>query len=336
MGRWLKVTVSAALVAVLAAAVDWPSVPEHLEHVHLSAALLVIVAYALQLFISAWKWQWALVVHELQLPFRYLSRVYWIGFFLNNFLPSSIGGDAYRIYKTIPNEGFRSRALSAVILERLVGMAVLMVFGVLGAVALADRYTFAGAFLTFVTLGTVAAASILLALKLPSLAPLLHKLAQHPWLQAVAHNVELLTRARSAYIPLIAISVLFQAIAIAINYALFALTGEPISIAHCALITAVAGLATVIPLSINGIGVLEGAFAGTAIALGVNYEQALLVAILIRVLVLPLSLIAGAIYACESKAVPNLKLPETTAGNVRPPAVPPPTANADPHTGLRG
>lgn len=299
MPRLLKVAVSLIFLALLVWWADWSRLPELLSRVQLSVALLALLAYAVQLFISAWKWQWALILHELHVPYRLLARVYWIAFFLNNLLPTSIGGDAYRVYRTMPDDGFRSRALSAVIVERLIGLGALLVFGICGAWALAHEMAFARAFLAFVFMGIAAAIVLVAALRSTTLAPHLVRVMRHPWLAAVEHNIGLLLRARMAYLPLIAISLLFQALAIGINYLLFAGTGEPVSIAKCALITAVAGVATVIPFSINGIGILEGAFAGTAIALGVNYEQALFVAILIRVLVLPLSAISGVLYALE-------------------------------------
>lgn len=309
MRRALKVIVSLAFLAMLVWWADWSRLPEHLWRAELSVALLVLLAYAVQLFISAWKWQWALILHDLHFPYRVLARVYWIAFFLNNLLPTSIGGDAYRVYRTIPIDGFRSRALSAVIVERLIGLAVLLVFGLCGAWVLASEHAFARAFLGVFFAGVAATVVLVAALRSTTLRPRIVQLMRHPWLAAVEHNVGLLLRARAAYVPLIAISLLFQAQAIGINYLLFAGTGEPVSLAKCALITAVAGVATVIPLSINGIGILEGAFAGTAIALGVNYEHALVVAILIRVLVLPLSAISGVLYACEPEEshLPALK-----------------------------
>ena len=62
---------------------------------------------------------------------------------------------------------------------------------------------------------------------------------------------------------------------------------------------AAAGVATILPVSINGLGVVEGAFVGSALALDVPYEPALIVAILLRVLLVPYALLFGLIYAFE-------------------------------------
>jgi uncharacterized protein (TIRG00374 family) len=299
MYRALKVAISLAFLAALLWWADWSQVLAHVAQIHPAITLFALLAYAGQLFLSAWKWQWSLILHELRLPYGLLSRIYWIAFFLNNLLPTSIGGDAYRVYRTMPSAGFRSRALSAVIVERLIGLGALLALGALGACMLAGEIAVARGFLAVLLTATLGAVAVVAALRSAALRPHLQQLMHYPWLHAVQHNMGLLARARRAYLPLVTLSFLFQSVAIGINYLLFAATGDPVSLAKCAVITAVAGAATVIPFTINGIGVLEGAFAGTAIALGVEYEHALLVAILIRLLVLPLSAIAGLLYALE-------------------------------------
>lgn len=317
MRRALKIFVSLVLLVVLVVVADWSQVRSLIATVHLGLAVAAIAAYAVQLFLSAWKWQWALIVHELRFRYGLLARVYWIAFFVNNFLPSSIGGDAYRVYRTLPSEGFRSRALSAVIVERLIGLAALLVLGVVGAWLLANEYAFARAFLGMALGGATAVILLAAALRLEVLQPYIARAMRHPRLSALDHNVGLLLRGGESYLPLIGLSLLFQAQAIGINYLLFAATGAPVALEKCALITAVAGLATIIPLSINGLGILEGAFAGAAIAVGVSYEQALFVAILTRVLVLPLSLIAGLLYALEPAAPPTAEISSKPSRCVR-------------------
>jgi uncharacterized membrane protein YbhN (UPF0104 family) len=125
------------------------------------------------------------------------------------------------------------------------------------------------------------------------------RIRHHSAFEAVRYNIEYLLRGGRLWVSLIGTSLLFQLIAIANVYFLFQSLGVPVSLPACALIGAVSGLATVLPISINGIGVVEGSFAGTAVALGVPYEPALAVAILIRLLVLPPSLVFGALYVLK-------------------------------------
>ena len=122
-----------------------------------------------------------------------------------------------------------------------------------------------------------------------------------------------LRRARGEWIPLIGISVLFQALAIAIIYCLFEGLRASAGAAESAVIAAVSGIATVIPIAINGIGIVEGSFAGVGAALKVGYESSLVAAILIRVLVIPHALLFGAMYALRGGSKANQLSTESAA-----------------------
>lgn len=307
MKRVARVLISAGLLALLLVRMDWTGVGERLTHLHPGNATLLILALATQLGLSSWKWRWALRIFELHFPYGFLTRVLVIGFFLNNFLPTSIGGDAYRVYRTIPETPPKSRAISAVLLERLVGFAALAGLGLIGALALYESNKLARAYVVLVlTGGAIGLAVLLLAARVqewPSA-----RWLKSPWLTPVKDTIAALTTMRIEWLPLIGISLAFQIQAILIIHFLFATLDVDVSLAQSALIAAAAGFATVIPISINGLGVVEASIAGVGLAVGVSYDAGLLVALLIRVLVLPLTLIAGLVYAFEpvrARAVAN-------------------------------
>jgi glycosyltransferase 2 family protein len=75
-----------------------------------------------------------LSIHRVPFEFRTLQKYYFIAMFFNNFLPSTIGGDSYRVIKTMHNPRSRSSAVIAVLMERLTGLAALLLLGYLGAI----------------------------------------------------------------------------------------------------------------------------------------------------------------------------------------------------------
>jgi uncharacterized protein (TIRG00374 family) len=127
-------------------------------------------------------------------------------------------------------------------------------------------------------------------------------LARVTWLEPVRTNLRRTARARREWVPLIAASFLFQVLAAAVVYLVFAGIGSEVSVAAAALITAAAGLASVLPISISGIGVVEGSIAGTAVALGADYDAAVLAAIVLRLLALAVSAACGLLYLTERGA----------------------------------
>jgi uncharacterized membrane protein YbhN (UPF0104 family) len=293
----VRIAVSVGLLTLLLMRLDWTAVSDHLNHLEPRIAALLMAAFALQLAISSWKWSWALRMYELHFPYLFLSRVLAIGFFLNNFLPTSIGGDAYRVYRTLPATPPKSRAVSAVLLERLVGITALAALGLIGALYLYDSSKLARAYVALDASGVTVALSLVLWITWPArrIAPWMNS----AWLAPLKDILYSVMHPRIEWLPLLAISVLFQAQAILIMYVLFLTLHVPINLAQVALIAAAAGFATVIPLSINGLGIVEASIAGVGLALGVSYEAGLLVALLIRILVIPLTLLTGLLYAFE-------------------------------------
>ena len=305
--RLLKVLCAIGLIVLLARMVDWESLPHQFEGVSAPFAIAGFIGLSIQFLTSTWKWRHAMRIHLLDGEFWPLARIYGTGFFMNNFLPSAIGGDAYRVISTMPTNGARSRAISAVLVERIVGFAALLALGCLGALFLLERSALARVFLIINLAGAVTGGIVIGAIAAGWFRGLLAKIEQTKVGQAIAQNATLLRAAGPKWLALIASSFMFQVIAIAIIYLLFRSLHVEVPLASCALIAAVSGLASVLPISINGIGVIEGSFAGTAVAVGVDYEVALAVALMIRILVLPATVLFGAMYVFSREQTPAAK-----------------------------
>lgn len=138
--RSIRYIVAGLLIAILLYRVDWSDATRQISLVSIPMLASAFAAMGIGLVISAWKWGWALRLHDLRYPYLFLLRTLCIGFFLNNFLPTAVGGDAYRVVRTLPRDAYRSRALSAVIIERAMGFMALIALGAVGALRLADRY----------------------------------------------------------------------------------------------------------------------------------------------------------------------------------------------------
>lgn len=87
--------------------------------------------------LSALKWRILLQSDGIDIPLTKLVASYLIGGFFNIFLPSNIGGDAYRIYDVMhrSKEGVRSAA--SVFADRLTGFVALVTLSVISSVFVA-------------------------------------------------------------------------------------------------------------------------------------------------------------------------------------------------------
>ena len=138
----LRLLISLSLLLWLGFTIRWPELEQALLQVEviwlLAAAGLVI----LSMLISVRKWQVLLQAQGMSVPWVELWKAYWVGLFFNNFLPSSIGGDAVRILWVGKRGQDVPGAAASVIMERIIATAGLALTGFLGAGLLAspDRH----------------------------------------------------------------------------------------------------------------------------------------------------------------------------------------------------
>jgi glycosyltransferase 2 family protein len=302
--RWAKALVACVLLVALAIGVDWARLPEHLARLDLAVGLLAMLVVAAELPVNATKWGWSLRLHDVRFPWLYLFRTGCFGFFFNNFLPSAIGGDVYRVIRTAGGvEAERSRAVSAVLVERVVGLTAMLLNGLAGALFLMGSHALAQWYVQLALIG-IAGALVLGSLVWAGLfRGLQRRLESVAFLAPVWANARRIGRLRFEWLPLLAASFVFQFMAAAVVYLAFRGIGESVPVSAALLITAAAGIASVLPISISGIGVVEGSIAGTAVALGVSYEGGVLAAIIVRLVVLPVSAACGLLYLTERNPV---------------------------------
>ena len=100
---YIKLVVTVGLIGWILTQVDWAEFWAHLVSFQWWVIAVVMVIWAVALSVSVIKWQQLLRVHGLYYPLGLLHRWYFISYFLSQFLPSIIGGDAFRIYKTLQN-----------------------------------------------------------------------------------------------------------------------------------------------------------------------------------------------------------------------------------------
>ncbi len=117
-----KVVVTLALVFWLIERVDWAGVRTELAGVSWLFLVLYVVFQLTGNLISAKKWQIIASYKELHFTLKEGFFTYMTGAFINNFLPSTIGGDTYRGLWLAKRSGARAAALSTVVFDRFIGL----------------------------------------------------------------------------------------------------------------------------------------------------------------------------------------------------------------------
>src|SRR5262245_20287932 len=131
----LRIIVSGGLLLYLI----WRSNPakiwESWRDAHLGLIALALILQLLGVVLSAAKWWVLLRARGLRLSFTWLLGAYLAGQFANNFLPTTVGGDALRVAQLGRRIGSYSQASASVFIERLTGFLALSLIANLALVA---------------------------------------------------------------------------------------------------------------------------------------------------------------------------------------------------------
>jgi glycosyltransferase 2 family protein len=90
---------------------------------------------------QAWRWQLLLRVRGITESLGWLTRAYLVSYAVGQVLPTSVGGDASRIFETTRRHpGFGSPVAGSVLLERALGGAVTLLLAAIGFLLAIGRY----------------------------------------------------------------------------------------------------------------------------------------------------------------------------------------------------
>lgn len=307
----VRMVASAIMMGLLVSRVDVGSLLPSRE-----ASTVRWVAFGLALSLASmvlsslrWKRVLAVLGRPAQLP-TLLSHTL-AGQFVSNFLPSSVGGDVLRASRLSRGGETRSTSFASVVIERLSGFVALPLITLVALAAspglrrlgVASNLALSMSLVTLVGLVVIlmAASNGWLGARLKS---------DSRWLGPISALQLGIGRIRSR--PGVAFSVLVTAVAyqmaiVAASWAGANALGITVGWWAVMAFVPVAALAQVLPLSLNGIGLREGAFVLLLAPLGVATGQAVAFGLLLYGMNLVVSLLgapAFAIGARPERAVP--------------------------------
>lgn len=118
----LRVAISIGLLVYLVLLADINKIIETLKIVNPGLFGLALLAFFICLLILSTRWKTLLDQFDIHPKFGLLLNFYFIGYFFNNFLPTSIGGDVSRAYNVAKVSGKKASSVGAILLERMMGM----------------------------------------------------------------------------------------------------------------------------------------------------------------------------------------------------------------------
>jgi uncharacterized protein (TIRG00374 family) len=277
----LKAVCSVLLLSLVLRSLDLGKLQELLKAVDLRfvalAALIVVSVPAINLP----RWKALLEWLGYSLPRRALTRALFIGAFFNQVLPSSVGGDAWRIWFCMRAGVPFGGATSTILVERLAGLAVIfLLFGLVFPELLSRVGDDPVHWVLWAMLAGCFAVGFAIALLRAGAADRLQSFRPLRPLVEFGRTLAIVTASGRRAALLFVTALAGQLIGITALYAVSRGLGTSLSFIDCAVVFSPTVIAALVPITLGGWGLREGALVVLLKFYGVSGEQALLLSVL--------------------------------------------------------
>ena len=271
------------------------------------ALLLTLVGIVL----STIRWRQVLEALGLHAKVRTLFSHYLAGLFVGNFLPSTIGGDVLRVSRLAADNGDRPDTFASVVLERLTGWLILPVLTLVALAVNPGLRELGAASAVAVTISVATLLLLVVTLVVAASPRLGGRLAGTAGWQRFGGAVHLgLDRLRhhpGAAVSVLAAGFAYQLVVVLTGLLAARALGLDVSLTAALAFMPAVAIAQVLPISLGGLGVREGAFVLFLGPLGVAAAQAVALGLLVYGLNLVVSLLGAPAFAVggRSSTPPN-------------------------------
>ncbi|MEO0458764.1 MAG: lysylphosphatidylglycerol synthase transmembrane domain-containing protein [Cyanobacteria bacterium P01_A01_bin.114] len=286
----LKITVSLTLLILIFTQIDFAQAWQQIRTLSWPFVVFALLFYTALQWLSCWRWQIVLQSQGYPVRMRSLMASYFAGMWLNIFLPGSLGGDVYRVYRVTQATRDSEAALVSVFLERFTGLAALSAIAVMGlppAFQLVGRWDIIALFLGAV--GALVGAVLLI------MSPQLLRWAE-PWLLkfrlgAIAARfakIQTLLRQfskdRPALVKSMGLSFILQLGIVVYHFLIARQLGISVSFLALLVFIPIVVVITLLPISLGGLGLKEGLWIYLFSRVGLGSEEALLLSLAVTLL----------------------------------------------------
>jgi glycosyltransferase 2 family protein len=300
---WLKLGAGIALLILLLTFQVRPSdISREMAQSDWRWIIFAGALHIIGLLISAYRWQLLLRAQMVNAPIKDLIHSYLIGGFFNNFLPTRVGGDIYRMVDSKKYSGSLLRPFAVIIIERLSGIYALVIIGI-AAVSFYPRFeevkALAIALFALALLGLVA---LLLFYGSDRFAVWLKKItARLPArisgkLLSVFDAFWYFSRSRGVLVWTFILGLLLQANVILYYYFIARGIHMPLGFQEAAIVMPILICIQLLPLTPNGIGVREFSYIYLLAPFGVGEALAVAFSLWDYILTFFYGLIGGLLY----------------------------------------
>jgi len=298
----LKLAVSAGLIALLLSKIDIGALKDRLLAPDAAALAAAIVLAAGQVLVVAWRFGRVLSALGRPIRLREALTINMIGLFFNQSLPSTMGGDAMRIWRLARRGAPLGAAVNGVLLDRitaLIGIVLLILVTLPVLFGVAEDRQPVIAFSIVLGIGIVGIVIVLAIRRVPAF--LEHRRIVRGIGTLIADLRRIVLRTRHA-VPVLGVAIIGHTMTAAIVYGLALAYGVGVGYVECLVLVSPVTLISVVPISIAGWGVREGAMVAAFALVGVAAADALVLSVAFGLINVLIGLPGGLVFLATNGA----------------------------------
>ena len=296
-----KFLISGVILFALFKSIDTEELYHTAVSVNPLSVIFVALLFATIQAISAYRWS-AILAKDVKVPYLKLLSIYYIGMFFNNFMPTMVGGDIIKGYYLYKNTGRGDISLASIFMDRYSGFTALIIMTTIALIpgwSLIAGTELPGFFVLLV--GGYLGISLILWVEY------LHRWAMRVLARihfyGINRKIETVYTTLMSYrshrgilVKILICSAIVQPGIIIGYYVLSRGLGMTVPIGYFFLFVPLATVVSMLPVSLAGLGIREGAFVFLFAKAGASKEEALTLSLMWFAIMAAVSLVGGMEY----------------------------------------
>ncbi|MCX5753693.1 MAG: lysylphosphatidylglycerol synthase transmembrane domain-containing protein [Candidatus Krumholzibacteria bacterium] len=305
----VKVTVSVGLIAFLFHKLSPENLLADLSRVRPWQLVISTVIFFVSAGLGAYQWHLLLKAGGIALPFPKTFKVYFVGLFFNNFLPAGVGGDVMKIYDVTRVGNDPHQVFAVTMLDRVIGITGLCILALAASFILLTGEGLYNLYL-YIIIFAGCVAPVLALIMNKRLSRGVRRLFGRITLWGLGGRFDAIFRHLGEYRRLRMLLVRLTVLAMAVQFlrvVTHVLVAQSLGITVTNLhfvqffvFVPLLSLIMILPISINGLGVREGAGVLLFTQIGFSKEQALLMELITYAIMVMVSLVGGFFFLQRS------------------------------------
>ena len=294
----VKLLITIAIFYFLFQHIDFDQVVAILAKSHGGFILIALILQLGSTVMAAYRWRLIMQLLVFKERVSFYVQSYFKGTFFNQVLPGSIGGDAVRIIELSQMGYDKKDAIYGIFVDRVVGLVGLLVLNLLANNLFYGTFpTWLYQLINFITIGGILSFIALLNFHH------LHFLERYKFIDLIyrlGKRMQALYGDKRVLLQHIGVSVIVHLLSVLTIYALALSIDVKLPPQVFLIAIPPVFLLTIVPISLAGWGVREGAMVGILMLIGAQKEKILVISILYGLLLI-LSAMPGAYFWVKNK-----------------------------------